>query len=242
MNRFYCPDICTTLALSEEESRHCVRVLRMSEGDMVEVVDGRGGVHECRIVLAHAKRCGVEIVNSRLEPPSWGHQLVLAVAPTKHLDRMEWMVEKCVEMGVDRIVPLRCHNSERTELKSERLRKIAVAAMKQSLKATLPQVSELTPLPALLAEPWSGERYIAYCDAELPREQRQLLARCYAGGRDAMVLIGPEGDFSPDEVRAATGAGCKPVSLSESRLRTETAAMVACATIHVVDEINEKEQ
>ena len=238
MPRFYCPDIAATPVLSEEESRHCVKVLRLAEGDTIEVVDGRGHLYDCGITLAHPKRCAVEVRAEHVVPTHWGHQLVLAVAPTKHLDRMEWMVEKCVEMGVDRIVPLRCHNSERTELKAERLRKIAVSAMKQSLQATLPRIDEMTPLAALLGEPWHGQRFIAYCDDELPREQRKPLAQCFKAGNDAMLLIGPEGDFSPDEVNEAVKAGFEPVTLGESRLRTETAAVKACAAVHTINELN----
>lgn len=242
MHRFYCPDIDTTRTLNEEESRHCVRVLRLAEGDSIEVVDGRGNLHECRITLAHQKHCAVDIVDTRHEQPHWGHQLVLGVAPTKHLDRMEWMVEKCVEMGVDRIVPLRCKNSERTELKADRLRKIAVAAMKQSLKATLPDIDDMTPLGNLLSAPWNGDRFMAYCDAELPLEQRNILPKRCQAGRDVMVLIGPEGDFSPDEVETAMKAGFEPVTLGKSRLRTETAAVMACAMIHTIDLVNETMQ
>ena len=168
-------------------------------------------------------------------PPHWGHRIVLGIAPTKNLDRIEWVVEKCVEMGVDRIVPLRCHNSERTVLKTERLRKIMVSAMKQSLKATLPRLDEMTPVEQVIAEPWSGVRCIAYCDEQLPREARRTLADVYTAGQDVMVLIGPEGDFSPEEVQAATAAGFSAVTLGESRLRTETAGMVAVAAIHTLD-------
>ena len=237
MFRFYCPDIATTKTLSEEESRHCVRVLRLSEGDAIEVVDGKGNLYDCRISLAHVKHCAVEIKATHSQPPHWGHLITLAVAPTKHIDRMEWMVEKCVEMGVDRIVPLRCQNSERTEVKVDRLRKIAVAAMKQSLKTTLPQVDGMTPFSDLLGETWTGSRFIAYCDAQLPRDQRLPLTGSYPGNQDVMMFIGPEGDFSPDELNIALAAGCKPVSLGMSRLRTETAAVMACAAIHVVDEL-----
>ena len=239
MPRFYCPDIAATQVLPEEESRHCVKVLRLAEGDPIDVVDGCGNRYACRIALAHPKRCAVEVCAVQAVPTHWQHQIGLAVAPTKHLDRMEWMVEKCVEMGVNRIVPLRCHNSERTELKAERLRKIAVAAMKQSLQATLPQIDEMTPLSALLDEPWSGQRFIAYCDAELPCDKRKPLAQGYKAGCDVMVLIGPEGDFSPEEVSRAVKAGFEPATLGESRLRTETAAVKACATLHTIDELKQ---
>ena len=235
MHRFYCPDIAATLTLGEEDSKHCVKVLRMAEGDTIEVVDGNGTLYLCRITMAHPKRCAVEVVGKEHQPQHWGHRIVLGIAPTKHLDRIEWLVEKCVEMGVDRIIPLRCHNSERTVLKTERLMKIMVAAMKQSLKATLPQLDEMTPLEQVIAEPFDGTRCIAYCDEQLPREERLTLAGAYQPGRDVMVLIGPEGDFSPEEVAAARAAGFLPVSLGESRLRTETAGLMAVAAVHVLD-------
>ena len=235
MHRFYCPDIAATLTLGEEDSKHCVKVLRMAEGDTIEVVDGNGTLYLCRITMAHLKRCAVEVVERDNQPPHWGHRIVLGIAPTKHLDRIEWLVEKCVEMGVDRIIPLRCHNSERTVLKTERLRKIMVAAMKQSLKATLPQLDEMTPLEQVIAEPFDGTRCIAYCDEQLPREERLTLAGSYRLGQDVMMLIGPEGDFSPEEVAAARSAGFLPVTLGESRLRTETAGLMAVAAIHALD-------
>ena len=236
MHRFYCPDIADTLTLGEDDSKHCVKVLRMGEGDTIEVVDGNGNLYTCRISLAHPKRCAVELVESVKQSPHWGHQIVLGIAPTKNLDRMEWLVEKCVEMGVDRIIPLRCHNSERTVLKTERLKKIMVSAMKQSLKATLPRLDEITPIDKVLAEPFYGVRCIAYCDEMLPRDQRSTIAGTYTPGRNVMVLIGPEGDFSPEEVRSACDAGFVPVTLGESRLRTETAGMMAVGFIHALDQ------
>ncbi len=234
MHRFYCPDIADTLTLGEEDSKHCVKVLRMGEGDTIEVVAGNGILYTCRITMAHPKRCAIEVLEKQHQPPHWGCQIVLGIAPTKNLDRIEWLVEKCVEMGIDRIIPLRCHNSERTVLKTERLKKIMVSAMKQSLKATLPRLDELTPIEKVLAEPFDGTRCIAYCDEMLPREERQTLADAYVPGKDVMVLIGPEGDFSPEEVQAARGAGFVPVTLGESRLRTETAGMMSIAFIHAL--------
>jgi 16S rRNA (uracil1498-N3)-methyltransferase len=239
MHRFYCPDIADTLTLGEEDSKHCVKVLRMGEGDTIEVVDGNGTLYTCRITMAHPKRCAVEVVERVEQLPHWGCRIVLGIAPTKNLDRMEWLVEKCVEMGVDRIIPLRCRNSERTVLKTERLRKIMVSAMKQSLKATLPQLDEMTAVEQVLVEPFDGTRCIAYCDALLPREARQTLAGVYQAGGDVMVLIGPEGDFSPEEVQAARAAGFLPVTLGESRLRTETAGMMAVASVHTLNSTRE---
>jgi len=242
MHRFYCPDIANTLTLGEEESRHCVRVLRCVEGDTIVVVDGAGMTYRCRITMAHPKRCAVAIQQATATPPHWHHRMVVGIAPTKHLDRIEWMVEKCVEMGIDRIVPLRCHNSERTVLKTERLRNIMVAAIKQAQHATLPQLDEMMPLEQLLSEPHHGKRLIAYCDPELPRDQRHTLAQAYRPGTDTLVLIGPEGDFSPQEVQNALAAGCEPVTLGDSRLRTETAAVMAVAAMHTLDQLNDNQQ
>ncbi len=237
MNRFYQPDIAKTLTLSEDESRHAVKVLRLAEGDLIEVVDGQGMCYIVRITLAHPKRCSVEVVEATAAPNYWGHRIVLAVAPTKHMDRLEWAVEKCTEMGIDRFIPLHGHNSERTTLKTERLVRVMVAAMKQSLGACLPQCDEMTSVMQVIKTPFDGQRFIAYCDAMLPREQRKSLAREFKPDTDVQVLIGPEGDFSPQEVEAALAAGFIPVTLGESRLRTETAAVMACATIHTVDQM-----
>ena len=235
MSRFYCPDIAQTLTLTEDESNHCVRVLRLSEGDMIQVVDGKGMCYDCRITIANHKRCSVEILNTVQDLPHWGHRITLAVAPTKHIDRTEWMVEKCTEIGVDLIIPLSCHNGERKQLKTERLRKIMVSAMKQSLKATLPVLDELTSLTDFLHDLSEGQRFIAYCDQLLPRDMRKTFAQVYTPGRDVTILIGPEGDFSPEEVEQAITVGYTPVTLGSSRLRTETAAMMACSMIHTMD-------
>ena len=231
MHRFFAPDIATTLTLPEEESRHCVRVLRLVEGDEIEVIDGAGTLYRCRIAMAHAKHCLVEILSQEACPPHWGSKIAIAVAPTKNLDRIESLAEKCTEMGIDRIIPLLCRHSERKVLKTDRLHKILVAATKQSLKAQLPQLDELTPIKGLIHEDSDAQRYIAYCDESLPRNQRRSLAQVYDPSRDALVMIGPEGDFDPQEVSEALSAGFLPVTLGESRLRTETAAMMAVATM-----------
>lgn len=238
MHRFYAPEIASRLVLPEDESHHCVKVMRMQEGDMLEVVDGKGTLYTCRITMAHPKRCAIEVAASEVQRPHWGQSLTLAVAPTKHLDRMEWMVEKCVEMGVDRIVPLLCRNSERTTLKVERLERVAVAAMKQSLKCTLPVIDPLTPLHHVVDNTQADVRLVAYCDAALPRQLRKSLPQCFAVGRDTVMLIGPEGDFAPDEVEHLMAAGYAPVTLGESRLRTETAAIMALAMCHTLIQAN----
>ena len=232
MHRFYAPDITETLLLPEAESAHAVRVLRLAEGDEVEVVDGRGNLYECRISLAHSKKCGVEIVRHIAVPNHWHGTITVAVAPTKNLDRMEWMAEKATEMGIDRITPLLCRHSERKELKTERLRKILVSAMKQSLKAAMPQLDEMTAIARVIAdESLPPQRYIAYCDEATERRQFEA---CYRPGEDVVVMIGPEGDFSPEEVKLAIEHGFVPVTFGNSRLRTETAALYAVAAAHAL--------
>lgn len=231
---FYAPDINTVNELPEEESAHCVKVLRHQEGDEIEVVDGRGMWHHCRIVSAHPKHCLVEVL-SQHEDKHWSYGVEIAVAPTKNLDRIEWMLEKAVEMGLDRLIPLRCRFSERKELKIDRLRKIAVSAMKQSLKATMPQLDEMTDIKQFLSEPYDGQKFIAHCMEDQPR---QLLSQSIKPGMSVRVLIGPEGDFSPEEVQLALAKGYVPVSLGEQRLRTETAALAAVHTTHIINEIS----
>lgn len=235
MHRFYAPDITTTMLLPDEEAQHCVRVLRLKEGEEVEVVDGKGHLHLCRILNANAKNCAVEIVGAiATVKPHWGCRITVAIAPTKNMDRMEWMAEKVTEMGVDRIVPLLCRYSERKVLKTERLRKILVAAMKQSLKATLPQLDDLTPFDDFMKALPDGQRFIAYCDPAIPR--RDFVKECLPES-DVTILVGPEGDFSQPEIRAALDAGFIPVSLGDSRLRTETAGVFACAAIHTINQL-----
>ena len=237
MIRFYAPDIETTLQLPESDSGHCIRVLRMGAGDTIEAVDGRGHLFRCRITDPHPKHTSVEIIEETLLPKVWSGSITIAVAPTKNMDRMEWLVEKLVETGIDRIVPLRCRHSERKEINTERLAKIAVSAMKQSLKAILPAIDSMMPLGRFLDERAAvpdARNYIAYCDPSLPR---RLFAKEYVPGADTAVLIGPEGDFSPEEITGALGRGWIPVTLGDNRLRTETAALVACDTCHIINQL-----
>ncbi len=237
MIRFYAPDIETTAKLPADESAHAVRELRRRPGDEVEVVDGRGTLYRCRLVTDDHRGAVVEIVGRVPLPKVWKPYITVAVAPTKHLDRMEWLVEKLVEIGVDRIVPLRCARSERKEIKAERLERIAVSAMKQSLKAVMPRIDPMTSLSSFLSETrCTGEEcYIGYCDAETPR---LLLAKAYTPGADVKILIGPEGDFSPEEVVSARAAGYIPVTMGDNRLRTETAALVGCDTIQILNQLD----
>lgn len=234
MIRFYAPDIAASCELPESDSQHCVRVLRMSEGDELEVVDGRGGLYHCRLSMASNHHAMVEILSREDLPRVWPADITLGIAPTKHNDRMEWLVEKLVEIGIDRIVPLRCERSERKEIKIERLEKIAISAMKQSLKAVLPVIEPMTPLRQFISQVKDSQRFIAYCD---PTIERRLLSRSLAPAADTTLLIGPEGDFSPAEIRLALESGFQPVSLGDNRLRTETAALVAVDTVHIINQL-----
>ena len=234
---FYAPDITTPLyTLDEIESGHCVRVLRLQEGDTLNITDGRGTLYDAEVVDAHPKRCSVRIVAEHHNWEQRPYGLTVAVAPTKNLDRIEWMAEKCTEMGIDRLIPVRCRFSERKELKTERLQKILVSAMKQSLKSTLPQLDELTPVMAVIKMPFDGQKFICYCDDEV---QRHNFAREYDPSHPVLILVGPEGDFSREEVNAALDNGFVAVTLGDSRLRTETAAVAACFTCHTKKQLAE---
>lgn len=237
MHRFFAPDIEDTLILPEIESQHAVRVLRLKEDDEIEVVDGKGALYRCRITLAHSKHCGVEIEEKEVANPHWGNKIVMCVAPTKNLDRMEWMAEKCTEMGIDRLIPIRCRYSERKELKIERLQKILVSAMKQSLKNTLPLLDEMTPVVDVIEMPFDGQKFICYCDDIV---ERRVFTKEYDPNKNVLILIGPEGDFSKEEVDIALKNGFVPVSLGDSRLRTETAAVATCFACHTIKQLGIK--
>lgn len=233
MIQFFAPDIASSPELPESDSRHAVRVLRMREGDELQVIDGHGNAYRCRLADAHPKHASVEILSVSPMPLPWSQQLAVAVAPTKHMDRMEWLVEKMTEVGVNTIIPLLCDRSERREIKTERLEKIAVAAMKQSLKATLPTVMPMTPLREVAAMMPGAQRLMAYCDPDIPRRD---FTQVYRPGLDTLILIGPEGDFSPQEIRLALDSGFSPVTLGNNRLRTETAALYALSACHILDQ------
>lgn len=233
MHQFYAPEIESALCLPEEESQHAIRVLRLKAGDEIEVIDGKGNRYLCKVSLAHQKKCGVEIVDKRYNPPHWGCDITLAIAPTKNNDRIEWMAEKVTEMGINRIIPIKCRFSERKELKTLRLSKILISAMKQSLKSTLPQLDEMTPIEKILKMDYSGKKFIAYCDKEIERKE---FSKEYAPGENALIMVGPEGDFSKEEIKMALDNGFIPISFGMSRLRTETAGMYACAAIHAINQ------
>ena len=229
MHTFFAPDLSgPTYTLPEDESKHAVRVLRLSAGSAVELLDGRGGRYTAAVAEANPKRCQLRITHHEavLPRPYFTH---IAVAPTKNLDRMEWFVEKAVEIGVERITFLRCARSERRELKLDRLEKIAVSALKQSGQAWLPQLDEMTDFAAFVAEVTPETTFIAH----LEEGERTALTQVAAAGPGCCVLIGPEGDFTPAEIGLARDRGIRPVTLGGSRLRTETAALAAVFTVHL---------
>lgn len=226
MQLFYAPDITPPeYTLGEEESKHIIRVLRLSEGDSLHITDGRGSLYECRIAAADARRCRVEVVSVEEEYEKMNYRLVMAVAPTKNIDRFEWFLEKATEIGVSDIIPLECARSERRSIKIERENKVITAAVKQSLKAYHPVLHDIASFNKALAMPFDGRRFIAHCDA--PVGEKLYLPDTLAAGENAMIFIGPEGDFSPEEIAAAVNAGCIEITLGRQRLRTETAATVA---------------
>ncbi len=223
MHLFYTPDITTNPELPQEEAAHAIRVLRLSEGDEVMLTDGKGSFYRAKIDMISGKRCYVRIVETTTPEPLWYGHLHLAMAPTKNMDRIEWFAEKATEIGVDEITFLDCRYSERRVVKTERIEKILVSAMKQSLKPTLPRLNGMTSFDKFVAQPFVGQKFIAHCY----EGDKESLQRALAPGEDALVLIGPEGDFSPEEVEKAIAHGFRPITLGKSRLRTETAALVA---------------
>ncbi len=231
MQLFYTPDIASNAELPEEEAGHCIRVLRLSEGDEIHLTDGKGFFYRAAIRRAHPKHCEVEVLERWAAPRLRPFQVHIAVAPTKNMDRMEWFAEKATEIGIDRITCLNCRFSERREIKTARLEKILVSAMKQSLKATLPRLTGMTDFKTFVTQPFEGRKFIAHCE----EGEKRLLKNTYRPGENALILIGPEGDFSPEEIALALANGFEPVSLGESRLRTETAALAACHTLHVLN-------
>lgn len=231
MIRFYAPDIESDAELSEVESGHCCRVLRMKCGDLVEVVDGKGHAFECRILDAHPKHTSLEIISKVEEPLHWTPRVTLALAPTKNMDRMEWLVEKAVEIGVNRLVFLDCAHNVRRVVKRERIEKIMVSAMKQSLKSWLPDFVEMIDIGKFMESDTSRCKYMGYCSSEIERKE---FAREYDGFSDVTIMIGPEGDFTSEEVECAIGHGFVPVTFGDTRLRTETAALYALCSLHTI--------
>ena len=223
--------------LDAEESGHCVRVLRHRAGDEVDVIDGRGALYHCRLTQDSPKGAEAEILSQQADWGAHPYHLTIGCCPTKNNDRFEWFVEKATELGVDCIVPLIGEHSERKVYKTERALRIALSATKQSLKARIPEIAEPLSVKEFICHSERSEeslRLIAYCfeDETHPRQSiRQVLDT--SGAREITVLIGPEGDFSPEEASLALAGGYIPVHLGASRLRTETAAVTAVEAVYL---------
>jgi 16S rRNA (uracil1498-N3)-methyltransferase len=233
MNIFYEPNIKQTLRLSEDESRHAIKVLRLSAGDLLTVVDGKGGLYKCQIKSPHDKKCEVKIVEETQNFGLRDFYIHLIIAPTKNLDRIEWMVEKCVEIGINEISFIQTRYSERKEIKTVRIEKIAVGAMKQSLKAVLPKINEMISWKEFLKQDYSETQKMI---AHLEEGDRKLIQQIAQPKGKYAILVGPEGDFSPEEINQALEKGFVPVTLGESRLRTETAGLVACHVLNIINQ------
>ena len=224
---FYVPDAANNSELPADEGQHAMRVLRLKAGDEMMLMDGEGTFYRAEATLAHTHHCCYDIKETLPQQRQWQGEVHLAIAPTKLMDRMEWMTEKAVEIGIDRLSFLNCQFSERRVVKVPRIQKIVVSAVKQSHKAWAPQVSEMTAFDQFIAEPRTARKYIAHCYEEIPRTCLFDELRKPSDIQDAVVLVGPEGDFSIDEVRQAVAAGYQSVHLGASRLRTETAGLSA---------------
>lgn len=230
-NLFFQPALAAgVLYLDPEESRHATKVLRKKAGDTIHVTDGKGALYICRISDPKPDKCAF-IVDSTEREKEKTFRIHIAIAPTKNADRIEWFVEKAVEIGIDEVSFVDCDNSERTSIKLERIEKIAVSAMKQSLKFSLPKINSVRQLREFISGTGSGKNYIAYVDQNNPDELSKVAAR----NDHYTVLIGPEGDFSPAELELALKHGFIKVALGPSRLRTETAGMAACHTLNLIN-------
>lgn len=233
MHIFYTPNVNgNSYTLSEEESKHCVKVLRLTPGSQLLMVDGIGNLYQGHITDANAKHCTIGIDSIQQNYGKRPFSIHIAMAPTKNIERFEWFLEKAVEIGIDKITPLLTQHSERKVVNADRLEKIIMSAMKQSIKAYKPELCPLTNFSSFIKEQRDGAKLIAHC-IDTPKP---LLKNVVANNTEFTILIGPEGDFSPEEVALAKQCGYTDISLGKSRLRTETAGVVACHTVNVIKE------
>ena len=236
MQLFYTPDIdaaSSTYYLNEEESKHCIKVLRLQKGDQVQLIDGKGSFYTAAIAEPHPKRTQLQIISVQKDFHKRNHYLHIAIAPTKNIERLEWFLEKATEIGIDEISLVICQRSERKEAKTDRLNKIITSAIKQSLKAWHPVLNEPIAFSKLISAPVDGQKFIAHCE---DGEKFSLKNEIKPSGR-YLILIGPEGDFTPKEIGDALNNDFKAITLGESRLRTETAALEACFEVNFLNRI-----
>lgn len=235
MQLFYNSEISTAtkqLVFDKIESKHIVRVLRKKENDVLKITNGKGYLFDAKISFASDKKCMADIIAVTEKEKPWNYYLHIAIAPTKNNDRIEWFLEKATEIGIDEITPIICANSERRVVKLDRFEKIIQSAMKQSLKFTLPKLNPPIKLNTFLQQELDGTRCIAHCEDQ----DKSLLKTVVKPAEKVTILIGPEGDFSGDEIEKALTKKWIPVSLGESRLRTETAALVAVNLVSFMNE------
>ncbi len=225
MHIFYEKEVSgSTITLSQEESRHCLRVLRMLPGQEAIIVDGKGTRYRAVLKDSSRKEAVFSVKETEFNVGKRPFHLHMAVAPTKNIDRFEWFLEKATECGIDEITPVICEQSERRVIKPQRLEKILIAAMKQSLRAFLPKLNAIAPLDAFLRQPLTDHRFIAHCG----NGNKKHLGDVYSPGNDALFLVGPEGDFSDREIETVIEQGFTAISMGGHRLRTETAALALC--------------
>lgn len=229
---FYVPNAAELNELPQEEAQHAIKVLRMKKGDEMVLADGKGYFYEAVIVDVDKRQCQYKIEKAVLQEKSWKGHIHIAVAPTKNIDRTEWFVEKATEIGFDELSFLNCKFSERTKINNERIERIVTSAFKQSRKSEMPVVNEMIKFADFINRDFEGNKYICHCYEEFSSDKRELFDILTAD-ESAVILIGPEGDFSLDEVRKAHEMGFKSVGLGKSRLRTETAALVAVHMMHL---------
>jgi 16S rRNA (uracil1498-N3)-methyltransferase len=234
MQVYYAPDITDgQYILDEKESRHSIRVMRMKKGDLVRLIDGKGNLYQGTITAPDPKKCIIGIGSVIKNFESRPYKLHIAISPLKNPDRFEWFVEKSVEIGVDEITPVICRRTEKTGIKTERIKGLIISAMKQSLKAKDTILNDLIPFSDFIRSDREGCLMIAHCNGKL---KRSGITDIYSRGDNALILIGPEGDFSEDEILSASEKGFNPVHLGNSRLRSETAGITACHSIYFMNQ------
>ncbi len=233
MQLFYTNNVSEgTAAFSREESGHCLRVLRMHHGDAVHFTDGAGNLYEGIITEADPLNMKVSVTGVTKDAGKRQYRLHVAISPLKNDDRLEWFIEKAVELGIDEITPLICSRTEKKRIRKERLEGLILSAMKQSVKAFLPRLNDIVQFTEFIDKEPAGNRLIATCDT---RQERKAITAAVQHREDVLILIGPEGDFTPEEVTLAINRGFTPVHIGPGRLRTETAGVAACCSVYLAN-------
>lgn len=236
MRLFYDPEISGEFhVLKQEESHHCTKVLRLTQGDEVYITDGLGKLYQCEILEIHQKKTLLKVLDIREGDDKRNYYLHIVIAPTKSNDRTEWFVEKTTEIGIDEITPMICKNSERKVIKKDRLNRVAESAMKQSYKSFHPIINEQINFDKFIKQDFGKvQKFIAHCEEH---DDKIYLGNLIEKEGSSVILIGPEGDFNSEEIELAKVAGFTPISLGKNRLRTETAGIVACDIMSIISQI-----